>query len=88
MEELIKKMVQEKVWLVICAEFQQYIQKHSETLNSNELISFIRLLTANDEYTKMVLDKLWSEFSATYCTDERMRELFLKEMQELGIEVE
>lgn len=87
MEELIKKMVQEKVWLVICAEFQGYIQKHSETLNSNELISFIRLLTANDEYTKMVLDKLWSEFSITACTNERMRELFLKEMQEFGMEI-
>ena len=72
---------------MICAEFQGYIQKHSETLNSNELISFIRLLTANDEYTKMVLDKLWSEFSITACTNERMRELFLKEMQEFGMEI-
>lgn len=88
MEELIEKMIQEKVWLVICAEFQGYIQKHSEALNSDEMISFVKLLAANDEYTKMVLDRLWSEFSITACSDERMRELFLKEMKELGLVVD
>ena len=83
----MKEIIQEKVWIVIRAEFQDYIEKHFETLNSDEQTSFVKLLAASDEYTTMVLDRLWSEFSITACSDKRMRELFLKEMQELGMEI-
>jgi len=82
------KMIQEKVWVIIRAEFQDYIQAHFETLNLNEQTSFAKLLVANDEFTKQILDGLWDEFSITACSDERMTELFLKEMKELGMEVE
>jgi hypothetical protein len=88
MKEIVMKMIQEKVWVIIRAEFQDYIQAHFETLNLNEQTSFTKLLLANDEYTRMVLDRLWNEFSVTACSDERMTELFLKEMKELGMEVE
>jgi succinate dehydrogenase flavin-adding protein (antitoxin of CptAB toxin-antitoxin module) len=87
MEEILMKMIQEKVWVIIRAEFQDYIEAHFDRLSSNEQTSFAKLLVANDEYTKQILDGLWDEFSITACTDERMRELFLKEMQELGMEI-
>jgi|688.fasta_scaffold622971_1 hypothetical protein len=88
MKEIVMKMIQEKVWVIIRAEFQDYIQAHFETLNLNEQTSFAKLLVANDEFTKQILDGLWDEFSITACSDERMTELFLKEMKELGMEVE
>jgi hypothetical protein len=87
MKEIVMKMIQEKVWVIIRAEFQDYIQAHFETLNLNEQTSFAKLLVANDEYTKQILDGLWDKFSVTACSDERMRKLFLKEMQELGMEI-
>ena len=87
MEEIVMKMIQEKVWVIIRAEFQEYIEKHFDTLSSNEQTAFARLLVANDEFTRQILDGLWDEFSITACSDERMRELFLKEIQELGMEI-
>lgn len=87
MKEIVMKMIQEKVWVIIRAEFQDYIEAHFDRLSSNEQTSFAKLLVANDEYTKQILDGLWDEFSITACSDERMRKLFLKEMQELGMEV-
>jgi hypothetical protein len=87
MEEILMKMIQEKVWVIIRAEFQDYIEAHFDRLSSNEQTSFAKLLVANDEYTKQILDGLWDEFSITACSDERMRKLFLKEMQELGMEI-
>jgi succinate dehydrogenase flavin-adding protein (antitoxin of CptAB toxin-antitoxin module) len=75
------------VWVIIRAEFQDYIEAHFDRLSSNEQTSFAKLLVANDEYTKQILDGLWDEFSITACSDERMRKLFLKEMQELGMEI-
>jgi hypothetical protein len=88
MKEIVMKMIQEKVWVIIRAEFQDYIQAHFKTLNLNEQTSLTKLLLANDEYTRMVLDRLWNEFSITACSDERVTELFLKEIKELGLEVE
>jgi hypothetical protein len=88
MKEIFMKMIQEKVWVIIRAEFQDYIQAHFKTLNLNEQTSLTKLLLANDEYTRMVLDRLWNEFSITACSDERVTELFLKEIKELGLEVE
>ena len=88
MKEIVIKMIQEKVWVIIRAEFEDYIQAHFETLNSQEQKAFTGLLMANDEFTRQILDGLWDKFSVTACTDERMRELFLKEMKEFGIEVE
>ena len=87
MEEIVMKMIQEKVWVIIRAEFQNYIEAHFDRLSSNEQTSFAKLLVANDEYTKQILDGLWDEFSITACSDERMRKFFLKEMQELGMEI-
>jgi len=87
MEEIVMKMIQEKVWVIIRAEFQDYIEAHFDRLSSNEQTSFAKLLVANDEYTKQILDGLWDEFSITACSDERMRKLFSKEMQELGMEI-
>lgn len=87
MKEIVIKMIQEKVWVIIRAEFEDYIQAHFETLNSQEQKAFAGLLIANDEFTRQILDGLWDKFSVTACTDERMRELFLKEMQELGMEI-
>ena len=81
-------MIQEKVWVIIRAEFQDYIQAHFETLNSQEQKAFADLLMANDEFTTQILEGLWDKFSVTACTNERMRELFLKEIKEFGIEVE
>lgn len=88
MKEILIKMIQEKVWVIIRAEFEDYIQAHFETLNSQEQKAFAGLLMANDEFTRQILDGLWNKFSATACTDERINELFLKEMKEFGIEVE
>lgn len=87
MKEILMNMIQEKVWVIIRAEFQDYIQAHSETLNPQEQKAFVGLMKANDEFTKQILDGLWDKFSITACTDERMRELFLKEIKEFGIEV-
>ena len=81
-------MIQEKVWVIIRAEFQDYIQAHFETLNSQEQKAFADLLMANDEFTTQILDGLWEKFSATACTDERMKELFSAELKEMGIDVE
>lgn len=87
MKEILMNMIQEKVWVIIRAEFQDYIQAHFETLNPQEQKAFAGLMMANDEFTKQILDGLWDKFSVTACTDERMRELFLKEIKEFGIEV-
>ena len=87
MKEILMNMIQEKVWVIIRAEFQDYIQAHFETLNPQEQKAFAGLMMANDEFTKQILDGLWDKFSITACTDERMRELFLKEIKEFGIEV-
>lgn len=87
MKEILMNMIQEKVWVIIRAEFQDYIQAHFETLNPQEQKAFVGLMMANDEFTKQILDGLWDKFSITACTDERMRELFLKEIKEFGIEV-
>ena len=88
MKEILMNMIQEKVWVIIRAEFQDYIQAHFETLNSQEQKAFASLLKENDEFTKQILDGLWDKFSITACSDERMRELFLKEIKEFGLEVE
>jgi hypothetical protein len=88
MKEILMKMIQEKVWEIIRAEFQDYIQAHFETLNSQEQKAFTGLLKGNDEFTRQILDGLWDKFSVTACSDERMRELFLKEIKEFGLEVE
>ena len=87
MKEILMNMIQEKVWVIIRAEFQDYIQAHFETLNPNEQKAFAGLMMANDEFTKQILDGLWDKFSITACTDERMRELFLKEIKEFGMEI-
>lgn len=88
MEKILMNMIQEKVWVIIRAEFQDYIQAHFETLNSQEQKAFTSLLKGNDEFTRQILDGLWDKFSVTACSDERMKELFLKEIKEFGIEVE
>lgn len=81
-------MIQEKVWVIIRAEFQDYVQAHFETLNPQEQKAFAGLLMGGDEFTTQILDGLWEKFSATACTDERMKELFSAELKEMGIDVE
>ena len=88
MMDFLRMIVTEAVWRKVRDEFQDYVQAHFETLNPQEQKAFAGLLMGGDEFTTQILDGLWEKFSATACTDERMKELFSAELKDMGIDVE
>jgi hypothetical protein len=81
MNDLIKKIVQENVWKQINKDFNEFILKHFEKLPYKEKGVFCKLISAEDEYSNLVMENLWSEFSIKGCSADRMKELFVNEMK-------
>jgi hypothetical protein len=51
-------------------DFQNYILKHCAKLPYKEQIVFGKLIAGEDEYSNLILENLWSEFSIKIMNEE------------------
>jgi len=88
MNDFIDNILKEIVWKRINEDFQNYIQKHFEKLPHKEKRVFFKLISGGDEYSNLVLENLWNEFSIKGCSAERMQQIMKEEIQKIKSELE
>jgi hypothetical protein len=44
-------------------------------------------MKVSDDYSKAIISRLWADFEISYCSEERMKILFVEELERYGLEL-